>query len=71
MNKIAAKLMIFLITFSSLIGPQVMAHDGHDHSHPYAWIAHLVWFISIVAIGYIGVLFARSRVETKSRKTES
>ena len=70
MNKIQAKLMC-LITFLLIVSPQVMAHEGHDHSHPYAWIAHLVWLISLVAIGYIGVLFVRSRFEAKSRKLES
>jgi hypothetical protein len=71
MNKILAKLMLLLLLIPLLISPEAMAHEGHNHSHPYAWIAHLVWLISIVACGYISILLIRARFETKLRKMES
>lgn len=71
MNKILAKLMLLLLLIPLLISPEVMAHEGHDHSYPYAWIANLVWLISIVAFGYIGILLTRAHVENKLSKMES
>jgi len=48
-----------------------MAHEGHDHSHQLAWVAHLVWAVSILAIGYIGYLFVKEKTQQNPHTTES
>jgi len=71
MNKIIIKSLFILIISLFFISGNAMAHDGHDHSHPQAWIAHLVWAVSIFAVGYIGFLFIKSKAQHNSQAVES
>ena len=75
MNKFIGKVMTLLMS-TLLITPflmshHVMAHEGHDHSHLWAWLAHLVWAVSILAIAYIALLLVRSQMLNKLDKMES
>jgi len=70
MNKyflISINLITTVFLFYSV---DVQAHEGHEHSHPLAWLVHTVWGLSIIALGYIALTFVRSRMQASLKKLE-
>lgn len=71
MNKLTTQLLIALMATLYIFSGHAAAHDGHDHSHDLSWLVHLIWAVSILAVGIVGLVLIRARMHSQLKKLDS
>ncbi len=58
LNNLKEKCVLFLIIATPL---SVVAHTGHDHQSPWAFLIHLLWLAPVIVAAYMSIHFFKNR----------